>query len=153
MDRATGIVLNGNKIMFMQQVVNEKLCHVFVGGGIEKNETPEQAVLRELKEEANVEGSILYGPAIRTPDYFEKEYIFILKININQTPILGYDPEIPKSDEQVLKGIVWRDTDNDYQKFTETDKDYIKIIITHAEKQNIQAEWLKSLKKVLLERN
>ena len=67
MKRATGMVLSGSKVMFMQQVVDRNLHHVYVGGGVEENETPDQAILRELSEEANVVGNILYGPTIRIP--------------------------------------------------------------------------------------
>ena len=78
----------------MQQIVSGKLCHVFVGGGIEENETPEQAVLRELKEEANVDGKIIYGPVHIANKEHNHEYFFLLSINDDQMPKLGYDPEI-----------------------------------------------------------
>ena len=144
--RATGIVIRDNKLMFMQQIAHGKLCNVFVGGGVEENETSEQAILRELKEEANVEGDILFGPTIlETENHIE--YVFIVNINSDQIPILGYDPELP-ADKQDLKGIIWRDW-GDKEKFNEIDKKYISIITAHAEEQNIQADWVKSLKNVL----
>ena len=143
-NRATGIVINSNKIMFMQQMVHGKLRHVFVGGGIEENETPEQAILRELKEEANVDGSILYGPVKH-----KTEYVFVIKINEGQEVILGYDPEIPKDEEQVIKNIVWRDLILDKEMFNEADKEFINAVISQAAEENIQADWLESLKKVL----
>jgi diadenosine tetraphosphate (Ap4A) HIT family hydrolase/ADP-ribose pyrophosphatase YjhB (NUDIX family) len=147
--RATGMVLHGNKIMFMQQVVNGKLCHVFAGGGVEENETPEQAVLRELKEEANIEGEILYGPVRKAGGARDYEHFFLITIDDNQVPALGYDPEIPEGEETALKGIVWRDIDDDLDKFTEIDKDYISLLTTHAMKQNVQADWLKTLLKIV----
>lgn len=149
MDRATGIVLRNNHIMFMQQVVHDKFCHVFVGGGIEENETPEQAVIRELKEEANVDGAIIFGPAILSTRDFKNEYVFLLTISDEQMPLLGYDPEIPEDNEQMLKGIVWRDIDEEKDKFTEIDKDYISVLTIYATEQNIKADWLKQLKSIL----
>jgi len=147
--RATGMVLRGNKIMFMQQVVGGKLRHVFAGGGIEGDETAQQAVLRELREEANVEGEILYGPVHKTGGARDYEHFFLLTIGDDQVPKLGYDPEIPAGEEQVLKGIVWRDVDDDRDAFTETDRDYISILVTHAAERNIQADWLEVLKRIL----
>jgi len=147
--RASGIVLRDDKIMFMQQIVSGKLRHVFVGGGIEENETPEQAVLRELKEEANVDGRIIYGSVYRPSKELNHEYFFLLSIDDDQMPKLGYDPEIPKGEEQVLKGVVWRDIDKEHEKFTAVDKDIISILTTHAKEKNIQADWLNSLSKVL----
>ena len=147
--RATGIVLRDNKIMFMQQMVSGKLRHIFVGGGIEENETPEQAVLRELKEEANVDGKVIYGPVYIPSKELNHEYFFLLSINDDQMPMLGYDPEIPKDEEQVLKGVVWRDIDKEHDRFTAIDKNYISILTTHATEHNIQADWLKSLLKIL----
>jgi diadenosine tetraphosphate (Ap4A) HIT family hydrolase/8-oxo-dGTP pyrophosphatase MutT (NUDIX family) len=147
--RATGMVLCGNKIMFMQQVVSGKLRHVFVGGGIKTNETPEQAVLRELREEANAEGEIIYGPVYIPNKELNHEYFFLLTLHDDQIPKLGYDPEIPEGEEQVLKGIVWRDIDDEHDKFTETDRDYILKLTTHATEENNQANWLPILKKLL----
>jgi len=143
------MVLRGNKIMFMQQVVGGKLCHVFAGGGVEENETPEQAVLRELREEANVDGTILYGPVYKKGGAREYEHFFLLTIGDDQIPTLGYDPEIPEGEETALRGIVWRDIDDDCDDFSEVDKDYLTILTSHAMEHNVQEDWLKKLLKII----
>ena len=37
--RACAVVLSGNRLIFVNQNVNGKACRVFIGGGIEENET------------------------------------------------------------------------------------------------------------------
>jgi hypothetical protein len=73
----------------------------------------------------------------------------LLSINDDQIPTLGFDPEIPKDEKQVLKGVVWRDIDKEHDKFTTIDKEIISLLTNHAAEHNIQADWLKPLLKIL----
>ncbi len=51
--RAVGIVIKNNDILLIHRK-NEKEYYVFPGGGVEENETIEQAVIRELWEETSI---------------------------------------------------------------------------------------------------
>ena len=49
---AQGIIIQGNRVLMVKQFVQRgDIVWNFPGGGIEENETPEQACIREVKEE------------------------------------------------------------------------------------------------------
>ena len=145
-DQARCIVLRDNKILFIQQMIHGQLRHVFVGGGIEYGETPHEAALRELEEEANVKGKIVFGPAIYYSE--KKEYIFIVSISDTAQPTLGYDPELP-IDKQALKGLIWRDAIKEVELFNEIDCKFFQALINEGKKQGINEEWMTTLEKIV----
>lgn len=55
--RAVGIVIESSKVLLIHRK-NEKEYYVFPGGGVEENETIEEAVIRELKEETSIKVKI-----------------------------------------------------------------------------------------------
>ena len=145
-DRACGIILRNNKVMFIEQWYDiDDLRHMFVGGGVEENETPEQAVLRELHEEANITGKILFGPITVTKR--RTEHIFILSIG-DQEPTPGYDPEYA-ADDQDITNILWYDADDDIDLFNDVDIGYFRLVIEEAEKHNVSSEWADILKNIV----
>jgi ADP-ribose pyrophosphatase YjhB (NUDIX family) len=147
MDRACGIIIRNNKLMFIEQKYGNEFFHLFVGGGVEENETPEQAVIRELNEEATVSGEILFGP-VTVSGKRRVEHMFIINIADDAEPSPGYDPEFPM-DDQDITGVIWLDADIDIKIFTDKDIEYFKLIITDAEKQKVNSEWLIVLKRIV----
>lgn len=140
-ERVSLIIIRDNKILFVEQMVDERLKHVFIGGGVEDGENPEDAALRELSEEANIKGKIMFGPAILTTDMIEN--IFIVNIE-NFEPTLGCDPELPL-DKQQIKRFVWLDSIEETNKFNSIDKKYFSAIVAEAKSQNVKDEWVKIL--------
>lgn len=53
--RAVGLLIKGNQILLMWRKKYGKEYYVFPGGGVEKNESVEDAVVREFYEEASIE--------------------------------------------------------------------------------------------------
>lgn len=51
--RAAGIVIHDEKILLMRRVRNGEEFYVFPGGGVERDETVQQGVVREILEETN----------------------------------------------------------------------------------------------------
>lgn len=56
----TGLIRKGNKVLVGQRPVGNTLAGhwEFPGGKIEKNESPEQALIRELREELGIEAEV-----------------------------------------------------------------------------------------------
>ena len=75
------------------------------GGGIDKNETPEAAAVRELKEECNVIGRIIRMISHNSYSDENKDYTFLIDID-GQEPQLGFDPELVDS-RQIMTDLKW----------------------------------------------
>ena len=56
--RVVGIIIKGGKILLMRRIRNGREYFVFPGGGIEGNESLENGVAREIKEEFNLDVKI-----------------------------------------------------------------------------------------------
>jgi 8-oxo-dGTP diphosphatase len=54
-NRAVAVVIKDEKILLMHRISSGKEYYVFPGGGVEDNETIEEATLREIMEEASLE--------------------------------------------------------------------------------------------------
>lgn len=75
------------------------------GGGVEDNETPAAAALRELQEECCVAGIIIS----QISDYVDDSGINTITYHIaigNQEPRMGMDPEFAP-DKQVMVNMKW----------------------------------------------
>lgn len=85
------------------------------GGGVEADETPHQAVVREVKEETGLEARVCRF-------LFEETYLngtsvsqcFLLEIDERQEATLGCDPEeahLP-ANSRLLQGVNWHTLDS-----------------------------------------
>lgn len=75
------------------------------GGGLEDGETPEDAAVRELREEAGLIGRavrVLYTTSYQHGD----DYGVLVHVEEDQVPVLGHDPELP-ADGQHLYDVRW----------------------------------------------
>ncbi len=57
--RATAVVVDNHKLLMIHRFKNGEEYWVLPGGGVEEGETPEEAVLRELKEETSIDARMI----------------------------------------------------------------------------------------------
>ena len=110
-NRSVAIVVRNGKILMerlcYKDANNGKEFFSVPGGGIEEGETPEQTVLRELKEECGLDGTIVKPLAVIF-DKGRKEYSIEVAVSDDQQAITGYDPEEAGSENPPLREVVWK---------------------------------------------
>ena len=103
--RAQCIVTRGGRLLLVKHSHGGQSWHCTPGGGIEPGETPEQAALRELREECCVEGTVLRQLSVYA-DPYEDKHFYTYHVDIgDQIPALGIDPEV--KGEPILTEVQW----------------------------------------------
>lgn len=75
---ARAIIARGDKLLVMKRNKFGDVYYVLVGGGIDPGETPEQAVIREVKEEANLSVLKIRKVFIESPlKTYGKQHIYL----------------------------------------------------------------------------
>lgn len=132
--RAQAIVIQNNRVLFGYG----NKYHFFIGGGIDEGETAEEAVIRELREEANVDGTIIFK---LQHEVFPHHVTFLVDIQ-QQLPQLGYDPEEIQTDplQKGLIGIEFIPLDC-FDTFTTIDIQYFVILMSECRRMGIDFPW------------
>ena len=108
--RSVAVVIRGCRILMERVFYFGHEFYTLPGGGIEEGETPDQAVLRELKEECGLDGTILRPLAVQYKSGGCAEYSFEVSVPEDQEAITGYDPE-ESVDNPPLKEVLWMKLD------------------------------------------
>ena len=128
-DVVAAIIINEeNKILIAKRKINLKMGGLweFPGGKVEKEETYENAIIRELKEEMDIDIKILECLGENTSDYKDNyKYKFIKLIGFKCIIINGI---ITLNDHEEYK---WVDKDELIKyEFTPADKYFVNMLIT-----------------------
>lgn len=107
-DRVCAAIIKESKILMVYVEDGANKYWTLPGGGIEENETHEQAVAREVREETGLD--VIVERLLFQQTYALGQCYGYLTSMINSTQIakLGYDPELGFN-EQVLKKMEWKD--------------------------------------------
>ena len=106
-DRSQSMVIRGKRILLVEHQLFGRDFFNLPGGGIEENETPEEAALRELEEECQVKGTLIRPLTIEfKPDLESRVYTFLVEIPEDAVPQKGIDPELP-ANEQSIVDVKW----------------------------------------------
>ena len=120
-DRSQSMVIRGNRILLVEHQLFGRDFFNLPGGGIEENETPEQAALRELEEECQVKGTLIRPLTVEyKPDLESRVFTFLVEIPEDAVAKTGIDPELP-ADEQSIIGVKWMRLDE----IAERDRGYL----------------------------
>ena len=120
-DRSQSMVIRGKRILLVEHQLFGRDFFNLPGGGIEENETPEQAALRELEEECQVKGTLVRPLTVEyKPDLESRVFTFLVEIPEDAVAKTGIDPELP-ADEQSIIGVKWMRLDE----IAERDRAYL----------------------------
>jgi ADP-ribose pyrophosphatase YjhB (NUDIX family) len=107
MDRAQCLIVRNGKILTVKHKHNGIEYFCLPGGGVEDNETPEIAAIRELKEECLVDG---FNTKLISMILHDNHVNYTYYADIGtQEPSLGVDPEV---ETPILVGVEWRTLDS-----------------------------------------
>lgn len=106
-NRSQAIVVRGDRILMVKHTMDGRDFYCLPGGGVDNGETPEDAALRELLEEACVKGRIVQRTTVRLkPDQESEVYSYWVEIDETAVPAPGTDPELSDA-EQSITGVSW----------------------------------------------
>ena len=112
-ERATAIVIENNRILLMKRIRDGVEYFIFPGGGVEKGETVEDALKREVKEELSLDISSwkhLFDIEVEVPPIFKNEksqkyFVFMIGKYVGVPEIGG--PEKESDNENNQHHLIW----------------------------------------------
>ena len=104
-DRVFGAVIKGGRILMVRHRHDGRAYWTLPGGGIEAGETPEQAVVREVKEETDLDVEVerrLFTEMNETPRGRREAVCFLLRFTGGRAKV-GHDPELPPHGQMITE--------------------------------------------------
>ena len=98
--RARAVVLRGDAVLMVKVSIGGRTWWTLPGGGVEPGETEEEAALRELAEETQLQGT---NPRLlcHVPDA-----CYLVDVDENDEPRLDIDPSL--NDATEIVDVAWR---------------------------------------------
>jgi len=102
------LIIKDGQILFIHRLKNGKEYYVLPGGGVEEGETPEQAAVREAKEETNLDielGTLLWEIDEEADGETKRIYFFSVKNFSGEIKFIG--PELERQDDNNQYSHQW----------------------------------------------
>lgn len=143
--RVQAIIIQNKSALFGCGCINRKTNkygHYFIGGRIEENESPDAAIIREMKEESNANAKIIFR---FSKEIYNNHITYLADIG-DQKPVIGYDPEEINSKEELrtLQRLQFINL-SDIHGFTGVDIEYFKLLKNECMIRNYYPDWYKEL--------
>lgn len=106
-DRSIALVVRDGRILSVRTRRGGNDINELPGGGVEPHETPEQAALRELREECGLVGAVNRQLNVLHWKDGSTEYVYLIDVPREQKEIVGSDPETPEGAEQAIRDVRW----------------------------------------------
>jgi len=90
--RVVAVIIKDRRILLMGRIKNGQQYFVFPGGGVKKGEKISSALIREIKEEFNIDVKI-EKPLFRIKNQGRQEFYFLVKKFIGIPEISGEEKE------------------------------------------------------------
>lgn len=103
--RVCAAIIRNDHVLMVFHDHGDRSFWTLPGGGVEAGESLEEAVIREVKEEVNLDCTVerfLFEEAYE----YGMSYCYLVHINATDNPELGSDPEL-KHERQVLQDMAW----------------------------------------------
>jgi 8-oxo-dGTP diphosphatase len=105
-DRVHAAIIKNESILMVHEIRGDRDYWTLPGGAIESGESHEEAVIREVREETNLEVRVI-RPISKLNYSQGYDFGYLVEIIGESVPSLGYDPEL-SSEEQVLMDVQWK---------------------------------------------
>ena len=102
--RAFAAIIKNNYILMTKHVYSDGSFWTLPGGGLEAGESFEDAVVREVKEEVNLDVEVVDYLFTGQYSHGEERCFLVRPLNDKEASV-GYDPEF--GDRQTLKEVKW----------------------------------------------
>jgi ADP-ribose pyrophosphatase YjhB (NUDIX family) len=107
--RAVGIIIKNKKILLIHRIKDGKEYYVFPGGAIEQDESPKEAVTREIREELSINNIVIDRFLFQITNQGNKEFYYLIKDFSGQPELGGEEKQRMNQDNQYYP--VWMDLD------------------------------------------
>ncbi len=108
-ERVRALIVQDGEFLLIHRVKGDLEYYVLPGGGKESNESIEEALYRECREELSVDVNIIHNSEPIDHDG-ERTYIFKCEILNGDDPVFGSGPEVSTDENQY--NLVWRGCDD-----------------------------------------
>lgn len=152
-ERVQAVIIQNRSVLFGYGCIDKakkQFGHFFIGGRVEEGEIPEDAIIREIKEETNLKAKILFR---FTKDIYTNHITFLADIG-DQKPVLGFDPEETDVNKELralqkLQFVPLNNSDG----FTDIDIEYFRLLANECKDRDYYPEWYSILLQLIAQCN